>query len=702
MSRGQSGMPGVGDGNGTATVMAARDGWGVVEYFRPGEHERVERVLAELGSLGIRRLRTGISWADCYSEGGRAWYDWLLPRLGRNVELLPCFAYTPPSLGVVAKTSAPPRDLKAYADFLDVMVTCHGRHFEWVELWNEPNNINDWDWRLDPDWLQFCTMVGAAAYWMKHRGWKTVLGGMCPTDPHWLGMMCERDVMNHIDAVGVHGFPGTWDPQWSGWTPLIAQVRETLHRRGHDPRIWITEAGYSTWNHDEAGQVAAFAAASQADAERLYWYSFQDLHPDLDSQEGFHFDERHYHAGIIEAGGRRKLLHRALAAANAADDEAVPPLVRFTTAAKTRPFRPAALITGGAGFIGANLADRLAASGQNVIIFDALARDHVEENVDWLTRRHGSKIAVEVADIRDFYALRETVRHATSVYHLAAQVAVTTSVDDPNTDFDVNARGTLNVLEALRARPTPPPLLFTSTNKVYGRIAEGTDLEERETRYSPTGESAATGFAEDRPLDFCSPYGCSKGAADQYVQDYARVFDIPTVVFRMSCIYGPRQFGNEDQGWVAHFVRSALERRPITIYGDGKQVRDILFVDDLVAALVQAQARIGDLAGQVFNIGGGPANAVSLLELIVAIEDLLGVTIEGSFRPFRPGDQLYYVSDIRRFAATTGWRPRVGIADGLRGLAGWLDHRFGGRVAPDSSNGPPVKTRGALSPELMA
>lgn len=657
---------------GAETTQALRRA-GVVEYFRPGEHDRVERVLTQMRAVGIERLRTGVSWADCHTETGAAWYDWLLPRLAKDVEVLPCFAYTPPSLGVAAKTSAPPRDPKLYADFIDTMLTRHGRHVEWIELWNEPNNINDWDWRLDHEWAEFSKMIGGAAYWIKHRGWKTVLGGTCPTDLNWLRLMGRRGVMEYIDAIGVHGFPGTWDCEWAGWKAEIDAVRNALEEEGRRPQVWITEGGYSTWNQKEARQVTTFINALHAGAERMYWYSLQDLDADLASQEGFHFDERHYHTGMLKPDGTPKLLYRVLAQASAG---CPPTLARLATAPRVRPARHSVLITGGAGFIGANLADRLAGTGHHVIIYDALARDHVEENLEWLTKRHGPRVAVEVADVRDFYALRDTVRHAAKVYHLAAQVAVTTSIDNPLHDFEVNARGTLNLLEAIRACAEPPPLVFTSTNKVYGRVIGDDALIEGKTRHSPTGDAAQFGFAEATGLDFCSPYGCSKGAADQYVQDYARVYGLPTVVFRMSCIYGPRQFGNEDQGWVAHFVRAALEERPIVIYGDGKQVRDILFIDDLVDALLHAQEQMPSLSGQAFNIGGGPANALSLLELLALIERRTGVRPTHSFRPARAGDQLYYVSDIRRFGAATGWRPRIGVTEGLDRLTRWIKNRF--------------------------
>lgn len=642
---------------------------GLVEWFRPGERERVESTLDGLATLGIGRLRTAVSWADFHTEQGPGWYDWLLPAIARQVELLPCFLYTPPSLGIEAKTSSPPRDPKAFADFLDLAVDRYGRSFEWIDLWNEANNLNEWDWHLDPDWRLFSTMIGNAAYWMHRRGKRTVLGGMCPADVNWLGLLCERGVIEHIDVVGVHAFPGTWQPHWKGWRPVLERLRETLERHGSAARLWITETGYSTWDHREAGQVSNFAAALSSDAERVYWYSYRDLPAEAEGQEGFHFDERHYHTGIVTAAGRPKLLHRTLASGGAAKLAAIDRLARAPQVMRRSAH---VLITGGAGFVGANLADRLAAEGRTVLLYDALARDHVEENVHWLQRRHGPRIAVAVGDVRDVYGLRDAVRGAEQVFHLAAQVAVTASIDDPAEDFEVNARGTFNVLEATRAHPSPPPLVFASTNKVYGAACSLAELVEEELRYRPLAPALVHGFDESRPLDLHSPYGCSKGSGDQYVLDYARIFGIPAVVFRMSCIYGPRQFGTEDQGWVAHFARAVLAGHPITLYGTGKQVRDLLFVSDLVEAYLLAQRQMPALRGRAFNIGGGPENAASLLEILGLIEQVSGGSPRLRRAGWRPGDQPWYVSDIRRFSAATGWQPRVGIGEGVARLMHWL------------------------------
>ena len=653
-----------------ATVAPRQRGpvLGAVEWFCPDEHERVEQVIEALRRAGIERLRTGVSWADYHTRTGRSWYDWLLPRLGRELEVLPCFTYTPPSLGLVAKSSAPPREPKAYADFLDVMITAHGRHFEWVELWNEPNNLNDWDWRLDPQWLIFSEMIVAAAYWAKQRGKKAVLGGMCPSDPNWLGLMAERGVLGQIDAIGIHAFPENWEQDWRGWDVLVAEIREVLERSEVEPELWATEAGYSTWRNDEPRQIACLLDGLDAPIDRFYWYALQDLDPKRVTQQGFHVDERHYHFGLLRADGTPKLLHRLLAAGGIA---AVRAMARLAAPALAR-HEPRVVITGGAGFVGANLADRLARQGERVLVYDSLARPGVEANVAWLKQRHGARVQIEMADVRDPYALRDAVRWASAVYHFAAQVAVTTSLENPGADFEVNARGTFNLLEELRRRSDPPALVFTSTNKVYGALEE-LALEAAATRYAPADEElASSGIAETQPLAFCSPYGCSKGAADQYVLDFARTFGLPATVLRMSCIFGPRQLGTEDQGWVAHFLRAALRGEPITIYGDGRQVRDLLYVDDLVEALLLARACIGDLSGGPFNLGGGPDNAASLLEVLRLIERLNGEAPRVAFAAWRPGDQLYYVSDTRAFGARTGWRPQVDVETGLTRLWQWL------------------------------
>jgi CDP-paratose 2-epimerase len=330
------------------------------------------------------------------------------------------------------------------------------------------------------------------------------------------------------------------------------------------------------------------------------------------------------------------------------------------------------LVFGGAGFVGTNLVNRLAERGARVRVFDNFSRAGVERNAEWLLHTYHDEVEVLDADIRDREAVERAVSDASAVFHLAAQVAVTTSVIDPRTDFDINLRGTFNVLEAVRGRSDPPLLLFTSTNKVYGDL-DGVELVEAPLRYEPRDRTlAGAGVDEHQQLSFHSPYGCSKGAADQYVLDYARVYGLPALVFRMSCIYGPHQFGTEDQGWIAHFLIRAIEDRSIFIYGDGKQVRDALYVDDLVDAMLSVRNHERRLAGRAFNIGGTPRRSVSLLELIDLIAKLRGSRPMVEHGPWRPGDQRWYASDVSSFAAATGWRPRTELSEGVRRLHAWL------------------------------
>ena len=358
------------------------------------------------------------------------------------------------------------------------------------------------------------------------------------------------------------------------------------------------------------------------------------------------------------------------------------------------------LVTGGAGFIGSNVTARLLEAGERVVVLDNLSRANVQKNVSWLRERFGDSLALTVGDVRDADAVRRAVHAGVShVYHFAAQVAVTSSLVDPSLDFAVNAGGTLHVLEAIRTASTPPTLLFTSTNKVYGGL-EDVPLELSSPsgqRYEPVEAALrGRGIGEERPLDFHSPYGCSKGAADQYVLDYARCYGLRTCVFRMSCIYGPRQFGTEDQGWVAHFLIRALKGETITVYGDGKQVRDLLYIGDLVDAFELARADLGSAgsvcSGRAFNLGGGVSNTLSLLELFAAIERMHGARPKLSFEGWRTGDQRYYVSDTRKFAQACGWRPRTSLEEGIARLESWLREAFGkGGRGPVVDVGAPLR-----------
>jgi CDP-paratose 2-epimerase len=329
------------------------------------------------------------------------------------------------------------------------------------------------------------------------------------------------------------------------------------------------------------------------------------------------------------------------------------------------------LITGGAGFIGTNYASRLLARGDKVVLLDNLSRRGTPGNIAWLEDTFGKgSFHLLKEDVRDSKALEKAVEGVDRILHLAAQVAVTTSVVDPETDFEINARGTLNVLEAARKSERNPLVIYASTNKVYGNLDDIPVAEGEHSYYFPDHPQ---GVSESQLLDFHSPYGCSKGTGDQYVRDYHRIFGLPTVVFRQSCIYGPHQFGIEDQGWVAWFVIAAVTGKPITIYGDGKQVRDLLYVDDLLAAYDQAALQIDKTAGQIYNIGGGPKNTLSIWkEFGPLLEEELGRDIPVAREEWRPGDQRVFIADIRKASRDFGWTPNVSVKEGIRQLFDWV------------------------------
>lgn len=329
------------------------------------------------------------------------------------------------------------------------------------------------------------------------------------------------------------------------------------------------------------------------------------------------------------------------------------------------------LITGGAGFVGCNSADFFLNQGHTVTLFDNLSRKGSGANLAWLQQRHSSEhLDFIQGDIRDSDAVNAAMSGADGVLHLAAQVAVTTSVHDPREDFEINALGTFNLLEAVRTQAPQATFIYASTNKVYGGMEE-VGIVEQGDQYAYDG--LPYGVGETTPLDFHSPYGCSKGAGDQYTIDYARIYGLNTVSFRQSCIYGQRQFGVEDQGWVAHFVIAAVKDRPISIFGDGKQVRDLLHITDLIRAYELAFAQPERVAGQAINLGGGPANTLSIwTQFGPMLEALAGRPIKVTHGDWRPGDQRVFVADIRKAQRLLGWRPAVAPSDGIADLYGWV------------------------------
>jgi len=330
------------------------------------------------------------------------------------------------------------------------------------------------------------------------------------------------------------------------------------------------------------------------------------------------------------------------------------------------------LITGGAGFIGSNLVDFYLKKGAEVIVFDNFSRSGVEYNLGEL-KKSGDFSFVK-GDVRNFDDLKSVFKNhpkITTIFHEAAQVAVTTSVNNPKEDFEINVLGTLNTLEAFRNFSPDAVFIYASTNKVYGGL-DDLKIIEKESRYEFEDRDYKNGIPEKRCLDFHSPYGCSKGAADQYVRDYSRIYNLKTVVFRQSCIYGPRQFGIEDQGWVAWFIARILFNKEITLYGTGKQVRDILFIDDLISAYDLTVKNIEIAKGKIYNIGGGANNSISLLELIHYLEELISIKIKYNFADWRHGDQKIFISDNSLASENLNWVPQINWKDGVKKLYFWL------------------------------
>jgi len=332
------------------------------------------------------------------------------------------------------------------------------------------------------------------------------------------------------------------------------------------------------------------------------------------------------------------------------------------------------LITGGAGFIGCNVAKRFLDEKADVVILDNLSRIGTSKNLEWLKGHPNKKLTFLKGDVRNKELMillfdSPDIGKIDLVFHMAAQVAVTASVVNPREDFEINALGTFNLLEAIRTSRQRPIIINTSTNKVYGKMGS-VRIGQTRTRYRY--RLLSRGVSEAMPLDFYSPYGCSKGSADQYMLDYARIYDLKTINFRQSCIYGPRQFGVEDQGWVAHFIISVIKNRSLTVYGDGKQVRDVLFVDDLIDAFLLAIKNIKVTCGKSYNIGGGPGNTISLLEFIKLLEKTLDKKISYKLEDWRPGDQKVFVSDIRKAGRDFKWRPKVKVIQGVNKLVRWV------------------------------
>ncbi|HBG27065.1 MAG: hypothetical protein A2Y10_08440 [Planctomycetes bacterium GWF2_41_51] len=632
------------------------EGLGVSEWFKIGQYGRVEKVLNELRAISIKHIRAAFSYEDWHQQDGSQWFEWLFSNLSKNFELLPCFVFNPGSKIY---------NMQEFADFIKLMIQKFGLHFQWFELLNSQNS------RICSDYKTFNNLIKEVAAEAKINHKKILVGGISPCDIEILDLF-SSDLVNDIDAIGIRDFPGNYG--WINWDNSINKVRKVFEENKINLQIWITETGFSTWGRDEFGQITNFIDFLKVHVDRRYWYSAEDLTNELFNKNEDVEEKRQYHFGLIKNDGNPKLIYRIWKQQGLQGLQSISSYNGFTSQSFGES-RKLAMITGGAGFIGTNLADKLLSSGKSVIIFDNLSRHGTEHNIKWLKQKYPDKIKIKFADIRNKYALRDVLNCVDQVFHLAAQVAVTSSIIDPVEDFSVNINGTLNLLEEIRRMKNRPSLLFTSTNKVYGRL-DDINFVQTNSRYEPVNTDIKNnGIGENRHLDFHSPYGCSKGSADQYVLDYCRIYDLSNVIFRMSCIYGPHQFGTEDQGWVAYFLIQAINNKNITIFGNGKQVRDILFVDDLTQAMTLAMKNIDVVKGKVFNIGGGPDNTISILEFLEEIKKLNIQMPDINYGQWRSGDQKYYVSNINLFKSLTGWQPKVTSRQGIKKLFEWLNDK---------------------------
>ncbi len=586
---------------------------GVVNYFHIHDHAAVERVVDGLQTMGVTHVRSAVSWCDWETEGGPKWFEWVLGQLCSRFSVLPCVLYTPPAKGILPKTSSPPRDPGDYADFVDLLLTSYPDTFEYVELWNEPNNYIEWDWTVDPEWNIFATMIAGAAGRARSHGVKTVLGGMSPLDPNWLNLMFLRGAMEEIDVVGIHGFPGTWEAVWEGWGSHVDRVQEVLDRHSSDADVWITECGFSTWAHDEFRQLQTLADLLDAPVPRAYWYSAEDLDAARETLDGFHCDERAYHFGLHRRDGTPKLAARIWGSDGLGSVRRMRALAAGIDT--DRWSGPATLVTGGAGAIGSLLVERLAADGRQVVVLDNLSRAGSEVSLRLLKERFGDLIRADVGDIRDPFAVRRALQGCDELFHLAAPLPGLSQHDAP-LDLAVNLQGTMNLLEEIRRLEHRPALVFASTLDVY----------QPSQRPEP--------ISEDHPLSFQGIGGCSKGGADQYVLRYGSAFGFPVVVFRLSLVEVP-QARTED-------------RPPPPAPHEGMQIRDVLHVDDVVAALLLGMENHEVLGGGAYNVGGGPDSVVMLRPSVDPAS--------------APATCTYLVADPTAFSDITGWVPRMKLS----------------------------------------
>ncbi|QBQ55743.1 NAD-dependent epimerase/dehydratase family protein [Nitrosococcus wardiae] len=623
---------------------------GINEWFALGEYRQAEQLLDDACAAGFRDIRLAVTLAQWNSPKARAWYGWLIARAAERFEvvialhrLLPHHSHQLPPAWV--------HEALAYQRFFGEACNELGDSIQWLECA---------DLLGVPSWPDASPQsAGLLSKLLCESSAPSLCLGGLVLDARWLAIAYRQGLFDSVQALAFRRF------SQADKDGELAKVDEVLPAPQRLER-WLTPDPIPPRRDSGIGLlVGEWGGLLNGAVERVY------LNLTAVPAEG----ERQPGRGLRTADGKPALLGRLLQLQGGGYAR-VQEVATWGQGSGKKGGRDRELVIGGAGFIGCNVAARLAAQGHQILVLDDLSRPGTECNLEWLHQRFPNQIEVLLADVRDRDAVQYAVQRACRIFHFAAQVAVTTSLKQPFFDHDVNTVGTLNVLEAARRRRYPPGLVFTSTNKVYGDL-DDLELQLTASGYAPVDDVIRSrGIDESRPLKFCSPYGCSKGAADQYVLDYARTLGLPATVLRMSCIYGPRQFGNEDQGWVAHFIRQVVSETPITFYGDGLQVRDVLYVDDLVKALLTAANHLPAIAGEAFNMGGGPQNVLSLQGLVDQLAVLHHRVPVVYRKDWRPSDQRYYVSDTSKFQRVTGWRPAIGSKEGVRQLYEWMQQEL--------------------------
>lgn len=617
--------------------------WGVSEWFATGEYRQAEQLFDDAYATGFKNIRLAVTLDQWNDVKQRVWHRWLITRAAERFEVVMALHRLPPRFD----HPLPPawvHEFSAYQQFVGEVGEQMRESIQWLEL-ADPLGTPVWP-DLSPKSVDL----------LSNLPFESTLGiclGGLPLEVQWLAIAYKQELFERVQALA---FQKISQPDWMNDLSKVAEILKTT------PRLesWLVPDQWSTKSSDYSRSLLKkWEGLLNAPAERVY----------LNLAPVSAVAQRLQGRGLRTADGKPALLGRLL---QGGGSTRVQEIAAYAHRNRRDQGRDRELVIGGAGFIGCNVAARLAAMGQQVMVFDNLSRPGTERNLAWLCQRFPTQIEVLLADVRDRDQVQYAVQRASRIFHFAAQVAVTTSLQQPFFDHEVNAIGTLNILEEVRRQRNPPSIVFTSTNKVYGGL-EDVVLQASTSGYAPVDTAIrARGIDELRPLEFCSPYGCSKGAAEQYVLDYARTFGLPTTVLRMSCIYGPRQFGNEDQGWVAHFAHQVITGAPITFYGDGLQVRDVLYIDDLVEAILMAANHLPAIAGEAFNIGGGPQNTLSLRDLTQQLVTLHQGGPVVDMKDWRSSDQRYYVSDTSKFYQATGWQPRIGYQEGVRRLYEWM------------------------------